>query len=163
MITEKTQQFNDLQVTLAIYQTEKRNLELRVTALESDKYELEKELEIEREKGREAMHSLQQEAERFLIRFGDRKGQYIREQKSRESKKRSHAEASSSQQQQEMVTEPLSPASTSRRMVGVETVKKSKKRRLGVYGDSGIGIEHEEDEGFEGSVNMPTQYSQASS
>jgi hypothetical protein len=48
-------------------------------------------------------------------------------------------------------------------MVGVETVKKSKKRRLGVYGDSGIGIEHEEDEGFEGSVNMPTQYSQASS
>lgn len=155
VVMKKSQIISDLEAKLISYEVEKRNLELKITALESEKRDLEEELEIEREKGRDAMESLAQQAQTFMNRLGDRKNQYIREQKLRETKKRSHAEISSSSQSQldaEWVKEPLSPASTSRRLVGTETVKRSKKRR--VFGDSGIGVEHEEDEGFEGSVSM---------
>jgi chromosome segregation ATPase len=154
LVDEKKQQIESLRSGLTDLTSEKRTLEIKVSRLELEKRELEEELELEREKGREVIDNLQQEAQKFMNRLGDRKGQYIREQKLRESKKRVHADISvEGDEKFSKFIEPLSPPSTIQKEVTTKHVP-GKKRRIN--GDSGIGVELD-DEGFEGSVSMGSQ------
>jgi len=154
-VNAKTVEIGELGSTISILDSEKRTLQSSVFILEIKKRELEEELEIEREKGREAMESMQKEAERFITRLGDQKGQYLREQKHRESKKRGYDEVSQ-EFEERVFKEPLSPASTSHKLTTIENLRRgaAKKRRNGGRGaDSGIGIDNDDDDDFGGSID----------
>jgi len=162
LVDEKKQQIESLRVDISTFKASTYKLEERVTHLEAEKQALEEELETEREKGLETFADLQIEVERFYSRFGDRKGQYVREQKLRASKKRSHGEANaSSSMHEEYGKAPLSPASTNRVLTAnTNHIVKTKSKRRRINGDSGIGVEQlegEDDEAYEGSMGMLSQ------
>jgi chromosome segregation ATPase len=153
-VNTKTVEIGELGSTISILDSEKRTLQSSVSILEIKKRELEEELEIERGKGREAMESMQKEAERFITRLGDQKGQYLREQKHRESRKRGYDEVSH-EFEERVFKEPLSPASTSRKLTTTENLRRGavKRRNGGKGADSGIGIDNDDDDDFGGSID----------
>jgi len=147
----KEARIDDLEAVVGILRSERTKLAETVEELEAEQIRYQDMLESERQSGLEAVQALSHQAEKYMVRFGEVKQQYIRESARRQAEGK---KASKRLREQDDETDndvadvllhaPPTPASTSRPLSVTHGAKKRESKRR--KHDSGIGVEEEEEE-----------------
>jgi len=147
----KEVRINDLEAVVGILRSERIKLTETVGELEAEQIRYQDMLESERQSGLEAVQALSHQAEKYMVRFGEVKQQYIRESAKRQAEGKK-ANKRLREQDDEVDNDaadmplhaPPTPASTIPRPLSVTHSAKKRESKRRKY-DSGIGVEEEEE------------------
>ncbi|KAG0636184.1 hypothetical protein HOY80DRAFT_1011411 [Tuber brumale] len=152
ILERKEVRINDLEAVVGILRSERVKLTETVGELEAEQIRYQDMLESERQSGLEAVQALSHQAEKYMVRFGEVKQQYIRESAKRqaEGKKaskrlREQDDEVDNDTEDMLLHAPPTPASTIPRPLSVTHSAKKRESKRRKY-DSGIGVEEEEEE-----------------